>query len=74
MSRAYHKGWQDKRPGFTRRVRWLQGDDIRLEFIDPGGRVSLFFDGPDMIEDATEKYEAFIQGDLTTFELQDQEA
>lgn len=31
--RSYLKGWQDKRPGWTRRVRWYQGrEDVRLQF------------------------------------------
>lgn len=37
--RALHKSWQDKRPGWTHRVRWYEGeDDIRLSFETPISR------------------------------------
>jgi uncharacterized protein (DUF1919 family) len=35
----WHKGWQNKRSGWTRRVRWFElpqasFDDVRLEFVE----------------------------------------
>lgn len=58
--RAYHKGWQNKRPGWTRRVRWLQGpDDIRLEFTDETGKCNRIYKTK---EEATVDYERFIAG------------
>ena len=66
--RAYHKSWQDKRPGWTRRIRWLQGpgNDIRLELTDADGRVSLY---PDNAEIAQEIFDDFIAGAIEVREL-----
>jgi hypothetical protein len=76
MSRHYLKSWQDRRPAWTRRVRWYQGsrihvdgmtgpitevDDIRLEFIDEFGRWNEFFGHR---EDAQRRYDLFMAGDL----------
>jgi hypothetical protein len=59
--RALHKAWQDKRPGWTRRVRWFQGtgEDIRLEFTDEERKVNVFFDSP---EEAQRWFDSFVQG------------
>ncbi len=60
MSRYLHKSWQDKRPGWTRRVRWYEGVPIRLNFIDQSwGEANLFFD---TAEAAQEAYDRFVNG------------
>lgn len=65
MARSYHKGWQDKRPGWKKRVRWYQGregktDSIRLNFTDELGSRNEFFNS---VEEATVEYEKFIAGE-----------
>ena len=64
--RAYHKSWQDKRPGWRRRVRWFEGRtgdslSIRLNFcdMDEHRECNRFYVSR---EDATDDYEAFIAG------------
>jgi hypothetical protein len=67
--RSYHKGWQDKRPGFTHRVRWYQGPpgmSIRLKFDTPQGKVSLFYDTE---EAAQADFEAFARDELGFWQL-----
>lgn len=70
MARFLTKSWQDKRPGWTRRVRWYEADDgivnIRLNFIDPNGEVNMFY-GDDT--SAYKDWEAFKHGDLGVLEL-----
>jgi hypothetical protein len=77
--RAYHKGWQSDRPmkRTTRRVKWYQnstGDgpdlSIRLKFDDQYGEVSDYF--TDRAE-ATARYEAFIAGEFSTWDLMKRE-
>lgn len=64
--RAYLKGWQDKRPGWTCRVRWLEGyETVRLEFTDPTGKCSRVYNKVTEHGQASRDYEAFIAGDLT---------
>lgn len=58
MARYLHKSWQDKRSGFTRRVRWFQGDRIRLEFITPERQSNQFFGLPDEAQTAYDKFVA----------------
>lgn len=68
--RAYLKGWQDKRPGWTRRVRWLEGMySIRLEFTDPTGKCSLIYNKTVEFGDANRDYEAFIRGELSVDDI-----
>ena len=71
--RAYHKSWQDKRPGFTKRVRWYQGQagetlSIRLHFEDYGEHRACNRFYTDHGE-ATRDYETFIAGEVTVKEL-----
>jgi hypothetical protein len=68
--RSYHKGWQNKRPGFTRRVRWLQGQvipPIRLEFMDEDGKMSDYY-----MDEATAQYDfdLFVEGKLSVHDIQ----
>lgn len=77
--RGYHKSWQNKRPGFTKRVRWYQGPStdegksgyIRLDFEDhdDGLQVNRFYPTK---EDATLDYEAFIAGEKDVADLLDE--
>ena len=66
-TRSYVKSWQDKRPGWTRRVRWYEGiigDDlptIRLEFTDTERRRNRFFTDRDEAQTA---YDTFIEGTM----------
>lgn len=66
--KGVHKRWQDRRSGWTRRVRWYEGkpDDIRLKFEDADGSVSLFF-----TEQAQAQYcyDRFRRGDSTVQQL-----
>jgi hypothetical protein len=42
--RSLHKYWQDKNCGWTRRVRWYQGEhDIHLKFEDEAGTCNKFY-------------------------------
>jgi len=62
MPRSYHKSWQDRRPGWRRRVKWYQGQgDIRLNFVDmdEGRERNCFYVDR---EEATSAYERFIAG------------
>ena len=65
MSRSLHKSWQNKRPGWTRRVRWYEmplsdgGVSIRLNFIDEKGMANRFFDTR---EEAQTAYDGFVGG------------
>lgn len=60
--RHLHKSWQDKRSGWTRRVRWYQynpgfeGIDIRLEFTDETGVKNEYFTDSDT---AQHEFDAF---------------
>lgn len=64
--RSYLKGWQDRRPGFTRRVRWYEGTtksgkpSIRLNMESMGDVWNEFFSDH---ETARRVYEAFIAGE-----------
>lgn len=68
------KSWQNKRPGWTIRVRWYEGPDhdIRLQFEsrDPAATdrdvKHKFYDNP---AEAQADYEAFCNGDLTFEQL-----
>ena len=58
--RAFRKSWQNKRPGWTRRVRWYEGgpgEKIRLQFEDTLGKSNGFFT---TAEEAQAAYDAFI--------------
>lgn len=64
--RAFHKAWQDRRPGWRRRVRWFEGrigDSITIRLnlcdMDEGRECNRFYTDHDA---ATEAYEAFIAG------------
>jgi hypothetical protein len=63
--RSLHKAWQDKRPGWTRRVRWYQGEGhevygvIRLKFEDESGSWNAFFNCE---ADAQEAFNEFRNG------------
>jgi hypothetical protein len=69
--RTLHKSWQDKRPGFTKRVRWYEpgyeGQSIRLNFYDAMyGETNMFYTRQ---EAATEHYDAFKDGKITVQRL-----
>lgn len=61
--RALHKAWQDRRPGFTRRVRWYEGRTIdggvtiRLQMEEYGEVSNLFFNDRD---EAQRVYDEFV--------------
>lgn len=74
--RAYHKGWQEHRPlrKESRRVKWYQGNEplsIRLMFEGDHRRVNVFYTD---IAKATEDYEAFIAGTLTTKQITERDS
>lgn len=59
--RVYHKSWQDKRPGFTRRVRWYQGlpgEKVRLNMEEYGEVWNEWFETPEAAQVA---YDAFVK-------------
>jgi hypothetical protein len=65
--RFLYKLWQDRRPRFTRRVRWYQptdpGETIRLTFEDAAhGEASRCYA---TATDAQRDYDAFREGRLT---------
>jgi hypothetical protein len=64
--RTYRKSWQNRRPGWTRRVRWFEGPvagdlSIRLCFedYDEGRKLNRFYTS---IAEARAAYETFIAG------------
>lgn len=64
--RTYHKSWQNKRPGWTRRVQWYQAESdgivsIRLVFTDTeeGREIRKYYPST---EAANADYAAFIAG------------
>lgn len=59
MSRFLKKSWQDKRSGWTRRVRWYEGETVRLQFEDDFGRCNRFFESK---ADAQLAYDNFVNG------------
>lgn len=62
-----YKSWQNKRPGWTRRVIWYEDDNsIRLKFEDEYGRCSRFYD---TVDEAQVEYDEFRDGKLTTFKI-----
>lgn len=69
--RALHKSWQDKRPGWRRRVRWYRGseeDGIRLQFEETDGRTHTALKAHRIYFDegtAQMDYDLFIEGALT---------
>jgi hypothetical protein len=71
VSRFVIKSWQNQRPGWTRRVRWLEGAaDIRLVFEDPDGIISLYFDGSKSgVEEAQGMFDRFREGLVNVKEL-----
>jgi hypothetical protein len=68
--RSYHKGWQDKRPGWTRRARWFKPgsptERIRIEFTDQLGKINRFYENE---TEATAEYEAFIAERANTIDM-----
>jgi hypothetical protein len=65
--RQIHKSWQDKRSGWTRRVRWYEGlDDIRLNFEDETGSVNRYYKTKDS---AQADYDNFRQGNASVPQL-----
>lgn len=77
--RAYHKGWQDKRPNPARWVKWYQQlqptVSIRLHFEEhyPGGggrSLNVFYTS---VEAAEVDFEAFAAGTLTVVDLVERE-
>ena len=69
--RHYHRSWQDKRPGWTRRIRWYaptegSAQGIRLNLIDEDGEVNLYPDDP---EHAMSLFPSFKEGKLGTMEI-----
>lgn len=55
-----HKSWQDRRPGFTRRVRWYEGpDDVRLQFEEFGDVWNRIFTDRGKAQLAWEAFVAF---------------
>jgi hypothetical protein len=62
--RHIEKRWQDKRPGWTRRITWYEGKrDVRLKMEDEFGTANRQYVNRDIAEEA---WLAFIMGDLTT--------
>lgn len=60
MRRWLLKSWQNRRPGWTRRIRWYDGtNDIRLEFTDEHGTHNMYFT-LDQREEAQREWEAAI--------------
>lgn len=59
--RHLHKSWQDKRPGWTRRVRWYESEvpnaNIRLCFEEGDGRINRIY--PDYVS-AQADFNAFV--------------
>lgn len=59
--RHLHKSWQDRRPGWTQRVRWYEpgfdGEQWRLEFITPAVRQHRFYGTREAAQAA---YDSFI--------------
>lgn len=73
--RHLYKSWQNRRPGFTRRVRWYQRDKpigyagegvIRLCFEDDHGIVNMYYSEADT---AQPDYDAFRDGNLSVMML-----
>lgn len=66
--RHLHRAWQDRRPGWTRRIRWYAGDvsGIRLNLIDEDGEVNLY---PDDEAHAAKLFDLFKKGQLSTLEI-----
>lgn len=67
--RHLYKSWQDKRPGWTRRVRWykpeLETEKIRLKFEDETGVKHEHFTN---VEDAQKAFEAFKTSKRTLYQ------
>lgn len=67
--RAIHKRWQNRRPGWTRRVTWYRGiivngrENIRLQFEDEFGKCHRFYTTS---ESAQSAYDSFIVEEFTT--------
>jgi len=65
--RSYHKGWQNKRPGWTRRIKWYRSNrthnPIRLELIDYYGKVNVY---PRDEEHGNNIWERFIREEVST--------
>jgi hypothetical protein len=62
MSRSYHKGWQDQRPGFSARVRWYEDElSIRLNFEAEGEVWNRFYRGPNRQQNAQAVYDEFVR-------------
>ena len=73
--RVYYQGWQDQRPGWTRRVKWFRGEtDIRLNFCDLNERreCNVFYRGEDRVERATRDFDRFKAGTVTVKMLMDE--
>lgn len=71
--RSIDKRWQDKRPGWTRRVTWYEGNSefqpIRLTFEDANGRGNRVY-GMEEREVAQRDFDAFKTGALTVLDVQ----
>jgi hypothetical protein len=72
--RSIHKSWQNRRPGFTRRVRWYNPDDsdfngtIRLNFEDEYGQQNVYYK---TLEEAQAEFDAFKADELNTLEIRE---
>ena len=68
--RSLHRSWQDKRPGWTRRIRWYSpghpGQGIRLSLEDEYGMVNIY--PADSIE-AQALFDRFKLNQLSTLEI-----
>jgi hypothetical protein len=69
--RWMHKRWQNKRPGWTRRVTWYKGhDDVRLKFEDETGIANRTYRSHVV---ADMMFEGFVRGEVTVQSLLDTE-
>jgi hypothetical protein len=55
-----HKSWQNKRPGWTRRVRWYNRADgqVRLCYEDDLGRYNVQYETPALAQAAFDQFKA----------------
>jgi hypothetical protein len=53
-----HKSWQDKRPGWTRRVRWYDRPDgsVRLCFENEFGKQNEYYDNANHAQSAFDAF------------------
>lgn len=42
MGRMLRKEWKNKRSGWSFRIRWFEGDGIRLQLEDPERKINVY--------------------------------